>query len=170
MSNSENVEIVFPSWGVGFASFLQIRLCQNVLEVYARKLRCMLWSSVEGKRTDSAFGNCCIHLMIEIDVVIFRYDCFCEAKWLIKQCILRFLRAFFHVYLQELYMKGDLPSEIFLHYSPGDVIWIYMGSRPLFIEKMRFFSINQVFGLLFFLFRMLCMYANKNKVQKTRMY
>lgn len=98
-SNSEKVEIVFPSWGVGFASFLQIRLCQNVLEVYARKLRCTLWSSVEGKRTDSAFGNCCIHLMIEIGMVIFRYDCFCEAKWLIKQCILRFLRAFFRVYL-----------------------------------------------------------------------
>lgn len=155
---------------MGFASFLKICLCQNILELYARKLHCTLWSSVDGKRTDSAFGNCCIRLVIEIDVVIFRYDCSCEAKWLMKQWILRFLRVLFYVYLQELHTKGDLPSEIFLHYTPGDVIWICMGSRPSCMEKMRFFSIKQVFGLLFFLFRMSCIHSNKDEIQKMRMY
>lgn len=79
------LKLFFPSWEVGFTSFLQICLCHSVLEFYARKLCCMLWSPMEGKRADSAFGNCHIHLVTEIDMVVFRYDCSCEAKWLIEQ-------------------------------------------------------------------------------------
>lgn len=139
---------------MGFASFLQICLCQNVLQLYARKLCCMFWSSMEGKSTDSAFGNCSIHLMIEIDMVIFEYDCSCEWKRLIKQWILRFLHAFFFIYAQELHMKGDHPCEIFLHYTPGVAIWIHISSKPSCIEKMKICSIIWVFGLLLFFFRM----------------
>lgn len=133
------MEIVFPSWQVGFTSFLQIGLCHSVLEFYARKLCCTLWSSMEEKRAGSSSGYCHIHLVTGIDTVIFRYDFSCEAKWLIKQWILRFLCVFSYVYLQESHMKGDLPSEIFLHYTPGAIIWIYMGPRPLHMEKIRFF-------------------------------
>lgn len=69
---------------MGFASFLQICLCQNVLQLDARKLYCVLWSSMGGK-TDSAFSNCYIHLMTEIDVVGFEYDYSFGVKRLVKQ-------------------------------------------------------------------------------------
>lgn len=111
----------------------------------------MLQSSMERKGTESAFGNFYIHLMIETDMVIFKYDYSCGAKGLIKQWILRFVHAFFPVYPQQLHMKGDLPSEIFLHYTPGVAIWIHMSSRPSCTQKMKICSIIRVFGLFFFL-------------------
>lgn len=146
------LKLFFPAGKWGFLHFYK-SVCVTVFWSFMPGNCCMFWSPTEGKRADSAFGDCHIHLVTETDMVLFRDDCSCEAKWLIKQWTWRFLHVFFYVYLQELHMKGDLPSEIFLHYTPGDIIWIYMGPRPLCIEKNRFFfSENQVFGLLFFFF------------------
>lgn len=72
-----------------------------------------------------------------------------EKSWLSSKSR-DFSMPLFFAYRQQLHMKGDLPSEIFLRYAPGVVIWIRMSSRPSSTEKMRICSTIWVFGLLFF--------------------
>lgn len=141
------LNLFFPAGEWGLLHFSQICLCQNVLQLYARKLCCVLWSSTEGKG-----------LTLLLETATFTWLKWTrwfrnmitpveQKAWLSSNLETSLYLLF--VYPQQLHMKGHIPSEIFLHYSPGDAIWIHTSSRPSCIKKMWTWYIIWVFGLLF---------------------
>lgn len=139
---------------MGFTSFftnMSVSECSGALCQEA-VLRVMEFHGErERERIDSAFGNFYIHLVIEIDTVIFRYDRSCEVKWLIKPWILRFFRVFFFMCVSKSHIrKATFLWNISALYSRGCYLDLYGIKTIMHRENEIFFSINQVFGLFLF--------------------
>lgn len=156
---------------MGFASFLQICLCQNVLQLYARKLCCMFWSSMEGKSTDSAFGNCSIHLMIEIDMVIFEYDCSCEWKGWLSSESWDFSMLFFLYIPKTCTWKVTIHVKYFCTILLGLLMDSYEFKTIMHRENENLFYNLSIWAVVVF-FRMscVCVSPNRNEIQKMRTY